>query len=156
MVVVITVVQGPGEMWNDYKPQIAVAASGNSYVTWHGSDGNDMGIYWVRIDGTETPGTVKKISVHPEERENKDWLPKIALDASGNSYITWYGSDGSNYDIYWVKISNSGTPEMVRKISTHEDNINHYDSNPQSTIDASGNSYGCARFRLYFGNFYFL
>ncbi|MBU7011097.1 MAG: hypothetical protein HXS46_10430, partial [Theionarchaea archaeon] len=70
-----------------------------------------------------------------------DWLPKIALDALGNSYITWYGSDGSNYDIYWVKISNSGTPEMVRKISTHEDNIGHYDSNPQIAIDASGNSY---------------
>ena len=122
-------------------PEIAVDASGNSYITWWGYDGNDDEIYWVKVDSSQIAGTVKKISTHPDCEDNIDVSPHIAVDASGNSYIVWRGSDGNDTDIYWTKIDASGTQKTVKKISTHEDNIDHDDFQPDIAVDASGNSY---------------
>ncbi|KYK36665.1 MAG: hypothetical protein HXS48_16360 [Theionarchaea archaeon] len=136
-------------IYDDSLPQIAVDVSGNSYVTWRGSDGNDTEIYWVKVDTEGTPGIVQKVSTHPDCTNYKDWRPQIAVDVSGNSYVTWYGSDGNDYDIYWVKVDKEGTPGIVQKVSTHPDNRGHHDYHPQIAIDTSGNSYvvwhGCDR-----------
>lgn len=51
---------------DDQAPQIAVDATGNSYVVREGFDGTDSQIYWVTIDTTSTPGTVTKISTHED------------------------------------------------------------------------------------------
>jgi hypothetical protein len=121
-------------------PQIVVDASGNSYITWEGYDGNDE-IYWVTIDATGQPGAVKKISTHKEGMTYDDRLPQIAVDASGNSYITWYGYDGNDADIYWVTIDATGTCGTIQMISNHPDNVAYNDYHPQIAVDASGNSY---------------
>ena len=125
----------------DSLAQIAVDASGNSYVVWQGYDGNDNEIYWVKVNPAGVPGSVVKISTHPDNTGKADWYPQIAVDASGNSYIVWQGHDGNDYEIYWVRIDISSSPGTVQKISTHPCNITWYDYTPQIAVDASGNSY---------------
>jgi hypothetical protein len=126
---------------HDFDPRVAVDSSGNSYVVWRGSDGNDYEIYWVKVDSTGIPGTVQKISTHPDNITHSDGDPRIVVDAVGNSYVTWYGSDGNDYEIYWVKVDSAGIPGTVKKISTHPDNVANGDFDPEITIDPSGNSY---------------
>ncbi|KYK28792.1 MAG: hypothetical protein HXS48_03315 [Theionarchaea archaeon] len=85
-------------------------------------------------------GSVRKISTHPDNIENHDFFPHIAVDTKGNSYVVWTGWDGTDYDIYWVKIT-SGVRGTVLKISTHPDNVMRSDFFPHIAVDASGNSY---------------
>jgi hypothetical protein len=129
------------ETRDDRYPQIAVDDKGNSYVVWHGSDGDDYEIYWVKISAAGITGTVEKISTHKDNIKRDDMNPQIAADAFGNSYIVWYGSDGNDQEIYWVKISAAGTPGTVEKISTHKDNVTWNDWDPQIAVDAVGTSY---------------
>ena len=126
---------------HDSNPRIAVDSSDNSYVVWGGSDGHDSEIYWVKVDSTGTPGTVQKISTHPDNVMNGDGSPCIKVDTAGNSYVTWYGFDGNDYEIYWVKVDSTGIPGTVQKISTHPDNVMNGDFIPEIVVDSSGNSY---------------
>ncbi len=126
--------------WDDPRPQIAVS-NGTSYVTWQGYDGSDWEIYWVKIDPSGAVGPVQMISQLPESATENDRYPRIAADASGNSYVAWYGYDGNDYETYWVKIDSLGVPGNIKKISTHPDNVNEDDGGPRFCVDASGNSY---------------
>ena len=127
---------------NDTQPRIASDHLGNSYVSWTGYDGNDHEIYWVKIDSTGIPGTVQKISTHPDNTDRDDSHPRISADSLGNSYITWQGSDGNDHEIYWVKIDSTGIPGTVRKISTHPDNIDNDESYGSFIVaDSPGNCY---------------
>ncbi len=129
------------EMWDDYKPKIAVDASGGSYVVWYGSTGDGFDVYWMKIDASGATEAFQRITAHPENANFANWNSQFVVDTSGNSYLTWCGSDGNNSDIYWVKIDRSGVPRIVQKISTHPDDIDHHCYDPQIAIDASGNSY---------------
>ena len=130
------------------RPQIGADSSGNSYVVYNGEDGWDREVYWVKIDASGVPGTVQKISTHPDNIDGHDWYPQLAVDASGNSYVVWYGCDGEDcpyesgdLEIYWTRVDASGVPGTVQKISTHPDNMENNDYRPQIAVDASGNSY---------------
>jgi hypothetical protein len=126
---------------DDFNPQIAADSSGNSYVAWYGRDGSDNEIYWTKVDAAGTPGTVQKVSTHADNETRDDWYPQIAADPSGNSYVVWYGWDGSDNEIYWVKVDAAGTLGTVQKVSTHADNETRDDRHPQIAADPSGNSY---------------
>ena len=125
---------------DDWIPQIAVDFAGNSYVVWWGSDGHDDDIYWVKVNSAGVPGVVQKISTHPDNVGNDDWIPQIAVDFAGNSYVVWWGSDGHDYEVYWVKIASSGIPGPVQKISTHPDNVDRDAYLPQIAADSAGNT----------------
>jgi len=127
--------------YDDWYPQISTDPSGTSYITWYGYDGNDQEIYWVKIPGAGTPGTVIKISTHDNNENWDDYNPQITVNSSGNSYVVWYGYDGTDDEIYWVTITSAGIPKTVMKISTHQDNVTRYDRDPQITVDLSGSSY---------------
>ncbi|MBU7012114.1 MAG: hypothetical protein HXS46_15625 [Theionarchaea archaeon] len=126
--------------WDNY-PQIAVDASGNSYVTWMGRGRDDDEIYWVKIDAESVMGAVQKISLHPDNINGHEEYPQIAVDALGNSFVTWSGHDGNDEEIYWVRISAKSTAGTVQKVSTHLDNVNNWDKHPRVAIDSLGNSY---------------
>ena len=139
--------------FDDRKPQIAIDGQKNTYIAWHGKDGNDSETYWVKIDAEGVQGEVEKISVHPDNIENSEYDVQITADAQGNSYMVWEGKDRHNdsdtydFDIYWVKVSAEGVLGEVMKISTHPDNINFHDYEPTIAVDAQGASmvvwYGC-------------
>ena len=131
----------PATQYGTPYPQVAVDPSGNAYVTWQGSDENDSEIYWVKVDETGVPGTVKKISTHPDNIDAYDVSPQIAVDAQGNSYVVWDGWSGIADDIYWVKIDATGMPGTVKKISIYPDDRHRFEGLPQIAVDAQGNSY---------------
>ncbi|MBU7018201.1 MAG: hypothetical protein HXS44_11890 [Theionarchaea archaeon] len=124
---------------DDYEPQIAVDGNGNSFVTWEGDDGNDHEIYWAKVEIGASE--VEKISNHIDNEYRNDFNPQIAVDVQGNSYVVWRGFDGNDFEIYWVKVSLSGTSGSVEKISNHKDNIIWDDSNPQIAVDSTGISH---------------
>jgi len=126
--------------WDHPSPQVAIDSQGNSGVVWSGYDGHDWEVYWVKIDSAGVPGIVQKISTHPDNVNNDDWISQIAVDFAGNSYVVWWGSDGHDYEVYWVKIDSSGIPGPVQKISTHPDNVDRDAYLPQIAADSAGDT----------------
>jgi hypothetical protein len=137
---------------HNYDPQIAADGDGNCYVVWHGFDGYNWDVYWVKVDTEGVPGTIQMISTHPDNVGTQDWGPQIAVDGSGNSYVVWRGYDGFDNEIYWVKVDVSGVAGTVQKISTHPDNVDREDFDPQIAVDGSGNSYVVWRCRAQYQN----
>jgi hypothetical protein len=126
---------------NDYKPQIAVDAAGNSYVTWYGHDGSGYSVYWTKVDSAGTLGTVEMVSNHIDNIYGDEYDPQIGIDTAGNSYVTWWGKRKRSYDVYWTKVDSAGAPGVAQKISTHPDNIGGRDFSPEIAVDGAGNSY---------------
>ncbi|MGD2248735.1 MAG: hypothetical protein PVF58_10040 [Candidatus Methanofastidiosia archaeon] len=139
----------PENIYANDAPEIGIDSSGNSYITWEGYDGNDIDIYWTKVDFEGDIGEVKKISTHKDNIDNHDYDPQIAVDNSGNFYITWHGCDTEkcreepgDLEIYWVKIDSKGNLGEVKKIpSSNPDYINTMDKIPQIAVDPAGNSY---------------
>lgn len=122
-------------------PQIAVDKSENSCIVWSGTDEMSYNIYWIRIDASGTLGKIQKISTHSREVDYDDQYPQIAVDSTGNSYITWESFDGDNSDICWVTIDAPGTLGEIQMISDYMGSATFDDSAPCIVVDASGNSY---------------
>ena len=89
---------------NDFGCRIAVDNAGNSYVAWVGFDGTDREIYWVKVNAAGVPGTVQKVSIHPDNINNDDEFPEIAVNSPGNSYVVWGGYDGNDWEIYYTAL----------------------------------------------------
>lgn len=130
--------QGVGDNIDDHYPQIAVDASGNSYITWQRFD--NWGIYWVKVDASEVATEVKRIS--PTTYYGAGLTPQIAIDSSGNSYIVYQGwiEGDKETQIYWIRVDSTGGV-LVKKASTHPDNVEYQNRNPQIAVDSIGNSY---------------
>ncbi len=126
---------GPGNQL-DYAEAIAVDASGNVYVTgasWgnhldyatvkYDSSGNQL---WVaRYDGPWTNGA--------------DWAYAIALDASGNVYVTGASDVYQSVDDYaTIKYDSSGNQLWVAR---YDGPGNAWDCANAMAVDASGNVY---------------
>ncbi len=132
----------PGDAGGNYEPKIALDSEGNSYVVWYGvcsGDGSDTEIYWVKVDPSGIRGTIRKISTHPDNGVFNDRDSRIAVDRTGNSYISWRCA--LKNQVYWTKVDTSGVPGTAQKISNHPDNGRNSNNNPRIGIDASGNSY---------------
>ena len=98
-------------------------------------------IYWVKIDASGTLSAVQKVSIHQKDAKIDDVFPQIAVDNSGNSYITWESLDGENFDIYWVKIDAKGVLGKCQNVSNYLGSQLYLDCYPYIAVDASGNSY---------------
>ncbi|MBU7044202.1 MAG: hypothetical protein HXS47_11470 [Theionarchaea archaeon] len=81
------------------------------------------------------------ISNHGDDTTFDDQNPRLAIDTRGNSYIVWEGFDGTDREIYWVKITSQGAVGSPVLISTHSDNETTSDRNPQLLTDSEGTCY---------------
>jgi len=140
----------------DSCPQIAVDAQGNSYVAWWGFHDyiweyheKLADIYWVKVDASGVPGPVQKIHTPSDDGVYVEKNLQLAVDAQGNSYITWtgyyeteyYGWDVRDVRVYWVKIDTAGGPEPVQGIPASQQNQLFGCKYPQLAVDAQENSY---------------
>jgi Beta-propeller repeat len=103
---------GPGEKINwDSATELVLDTSGNVYVTGHsyGSEGFD----YVTIKYSPA-GAQEWVATYDSPANSEDWPNALAVDASGNVYVTgWSGGAGTFIDYATVKYNASGTQEWA-------------------------------------------
>ena len=134
-------------------PSIAVDGIGNTYVAYESSGtvsgGTNIGSTDIVVFKMDSSGTVLWIKEQSSmNTTNQDSFPKIAVDMSGNSYISYYSSGtvsggtllGSfSSDIVVFKLSTNGQVQWIKQQAVT--NTTGYDYNPNIGVDSFGNSY---------------
>jgi hypothetical protein len=125
---------------------IAVDAAGNAYITGftYGNLGNQTpaptgSIFVGKFDTSGTQQWVKVFGSGGNEQGNA-----IAVDASGNSYITGYASGGISgrpyaggpLDVFAAKYDASGNQKWVKEFGSADEDVGH-----AVAIDAVGNAF---------------
>ena len=122
---------------NDYAKSVVVDGAGNVYVTGYGPNGM-TGIDYKTIK-YNSAGVQQWVQAFNGTGNSSDYASSIALDNSGNVYVTGnsYGS-GTDYDYATIKYNSDGVFQWVQRY----DGTGH--SNDESstlTTDGSGNVY---------------
>ena len=129
----------------DRFPFMDTDEEGNCYIVWQCFVGDDVEIYWNRVDPLGVAGTPVKLSTYFLNELFSDFCPQIDVDPQGNSYVVWIKDndvwgEGHRSKIVWAKIDKNGHIGKVRDISDRK-NTACEDSNPQIAVDSSGVSY---------------
>ena len=131
---------GPGND-NDYPSDIAVDGSGNVYVT--GGSWDDTTLYDYTTVKYYSNGDTAWIRRYNNSPVNQyDASNAIALDGSGNVYVTGYSSQSNispyNHDYATIKYSHSGDELWVKRYNGPG---NNNDDAFDIVVDGSGNVY---------------
>ena len=127
---------------DDYGNNITIDASGNLYVTGV-SYADETAYDYITIKYNST-GEVQWTARYNGPTNSDDYVNSIAVDASGNVYVTGcsYGS-GTDYDFATIKYNSSGEEQWVARY----DGPGHSSDFAYSiAVDANGNVYvtGCS------------
>lgn len=129
---------GPQNNGLDESISIAIDDSGNVYVT-----GNSPGIGTAMDYATikyNSSGIEQWISRYNGPQNSPDFSKSIAVDNSGNVYVTGYSQSGQNgYDIATIKYDSAGDSVWVEIFNTPE--IGSADYANSLVIDSLGNVY---------------
>ena len=116
---------------------IAVDSSGNVYVTGHEEVTGQVHNIWVRK--YNSAGTEQWTRTYNGIANNDDRGQGIAVDSSGNVYVTGHEDVTGQANNIWVRKYNSfGTETWTR---THNDIANSSDGGQGIAVDSSGNVY---------------
>ena len=122
--------------WGQY-PGIALDSAGNGIAVWQQDDGTRYNMYANRYTAlTDTWGAIPELI----ETDNLGWAERgrVAFDGSGNAEAVWYQHDGTQYNIWSNRYTETtglwGTAEKIEFI----DAGNAYFQ--QISIDPSGNA----------------
>jgi uncharacterized delta-60 repeat protein len=121
----------------DYANAIAVDSSGNVYVTGRTIDNltTDQDYTTIKYD---TDGNQLWVSKYNGPGNGGDGAAAIAVDSSGNVYVTGYSKgSGTENDYATIKYDSSGNQLWVARY----DNSNNYDNANAIAVDSSGNVY---------------
>jgi hypothetical protein len=103
---------GPGDSW-DAAHDLALDAAGNAYVTGVSHGANLFDYVTIKYGPS---GTEQWVARYNHQVESDDWATALALDGSGNVYVTGYSSGlGAAYDYATVKYGPSGTQLWVAR-----------------------------------------
>lgn len=122
----------------DYPYDIAVDASGNSYVggMTYESTTNVYDYCTIKYD---TNGNQLWVSKYNGTASSTDYVYGIAVHSSGDVYVTGISSgSGSSYDITTVKYNSSGAQQWVARYNGAG---NSSDYGYDIAVDSAGNSY---------------
>jgi uncharacterized delta-60 repeat protein len=126
---------GPGNS-SDEAHSIAVDASGNVYVTGF-STGNGTGDDYTTIK-YNTNGVQLWVQRYNGPVNNEDAASSVAVDGSGNVYVTgWSIGSGTYYDYATIKYNAGGVQQWLQRYDRTGDDDKAY----SIAVDASGNVY---------------
>jgi len=127
---------GPGN-GSDFAHSIAVDGSGNVYVTgWSKGSGSYDDYCTIKYNSS---GVQQWVARYNGPGNGYDEANSIALDGSGNVYVTGYSDGGgTNYDYCTIKYNSSGVEQWVARYNGPGNGSNYAHS---IALDVSGNVY---------------
>jgi uncharacterized delta-60 repeat protein len=126
---------GPEDNW-DAAWDLALDASGNVYVTGVSYGSNLFDYVTIKYSPS---GTEEWVARYNDPANSDDWANALAVDGSGNVYVTGYSiGSGTFYDYATVKYGPSGAQEWVARYNGPG---NTKDRAWDVAVDGSGNVY---------------
>ncbi|MDZ7303928.1 MAG: SBBP repeat-containing protein [candidate division KSB1 bacterium] len=127
---------GPAD-WDDKATALAVDVSGNVYVTgWSwGSAGTRKDYATVKYN---SEGVEQWVARYKGPESDEDLAAALAIDASGNVYVTGQSGWVTNFDYVTVKYNSEGVEQWVAR---YNGPVSSEDEAVALAVDASGNVY---------------
>ncbi len=127
---------GPGNLW-DYGLDLAVDGSGNVYVTGQ-SIGSGSGWDYATLK-YNSAGVLQWATRYNGPGNGLDEAPSLAIDGSGNVYVTGYSvGSGTSIDYATIKYNTAGVQQWTARYNGPG---NSGDGARALTLDAAGNIY---------------
>ena len=126
-----------GTAWQGY-PSIAVDGGGNAYAVWQDWRGGKSDIYFSYRAASGAWGA--NVRVDDDVGMDQDYLPCIAVDASGNAYVVWEDFRGGvSGDIYFSHRPAGGS--WGANVRVDDDAGTALQGYPSIAVDGGGNGY---------------
>jgi uncharacterized delta-60 repeat protein len=120
----------------DFARAIAVDVSGNVYVTGGSSDVN--GFAFCAIVKYNSTGVQEWVQIYSDPESYQDYTNAIAVDPSGNVYVTGASGTYPIYDYATIKYNSAGIQQWVKRYNGPE---NGHDEAYAIAVDGSDNVY---------------
>jgi uncharacterized delta-60 repeat protein len=135
--------ENPSVVWNvtynsgdDRALGVAVDSSGNVYVTGYSYTGANYDFRTIKYNSSGSVIWNVTYNSGSDDGTHGDEAHGIAVDSSGNVYVTGYSWNGSNYDFRTIKYNSSGS--MIWNVTYDSGS---YEMAWDVAVDGSGNVY---------------
>jgi len=134
----VQIFNGPGND-RDQSYSIAVDETGNSYVTGYSRTGTNNTTEDYATIKYNSSGVQQWVSRYNGPNPGREWGYSVAVDGSGNVYVTgWSPGIGTGNDYATIKYNSSGVQQWVQRYNGPGNNI---DEAVSIALDNSGNVY---------------